>query len=57
MSLTRIDLKAILADPAARRRLLIGCIIAIQAREGIVTTPAQAALAYDRALSAAAPAA
>ena len=44
----RVDIKAILRDPVQRRRLMIGCIIATQAREGIVTTPEQAAAAYDK---------
>lgn len=43
----RVDIKAILADPVLRRRLAIRCIIATQAREGIETTPEQAAHAYD----------
>lgn len=42
----RIAIKSILADPAQRRRLLIGCLIALQAREGITTTPEQAEAAY-----------
>jgi hypothetical protein len=43
----RINIKALLANPAQRRRLLVGCIVAIQAREGIITTRAQAEHAYD----------
>jgi len=31
----RPDLKAILRDPARRRRLMVDCIVATQAREGI----------------------
>lgn len=44
----RVDIKAILADPALRRRLAVRCIIATQAREGIVTTREQAERAYDK---------
>lgn len=43
----RIDLQAILRDPVQRRDLLVRCLIAIQAREGIMTTRAQAEQAYD----------
>jgi hypothetical protein len=43
----RIDVKALLADPARRRRLLVGVIRATQAREGIDTSEAQAQAAYD----------
>ncbi len=43
----RVDIKAILANPAQRRELFVGVIIATQAREGIVTTRAQAEAAYD----------
>jgi hypothetical protein len=44
----RFDLKALLTDPDARRALLVETIIATQAREGIITTRAQAEAAYDR---------
>jgi len=44
----RVDIRAILANPAQRRELLVNTIIATQAREGIVTTRAQAETAYDR---------
>jgi hypothetical protein len=43
----RIDIRAVLSNPVQRRRLLVGVIIATQAREGIVTTQAQAEAAYD----------
>jgi hypothetical protein len=43
----RVNIKAILADPAKRRAMMVPAIIAIQAREGIVTTLAQAEAAYD----------
>jgi hypothetical protein len=43
----RVDIKAILADPALRRELMVRTIIAIQAREGIITTREQAEAAYD----------
>lgn len=44
----RVNIRAILADAAQRRDLMVQCIIAIQAREGITTTQAQAEAAYDR---------
>ncbi len=44
----RVDIRAILADPGKRRRLLVGAILALQHREGIPTTVAQATNAYDR---------
>jgi hypothetical protein len=40
-------LRAILANPALRRKLMVACIIATQAREGITTTEEQAEAAYD----------
>jgi hypothetical protein len=49
--MTRVNIKAIMADPHRRRRLLVGVIIATQAREGIETTQAQACQAYDKVLS------
>lgn len=48
MSNKRVDLKKILADPIIRRKLMVSAIIATQAREGIVTTQAQAEAAYDK---------
>jgi hypothetical protein len=44
----RINLEAILDDPKKRKALLVRCIIATQAREGIVTTQEQAEHAYDK---------
>jgi hypothetical protein len=44
----RVDIAAILKDPVARRRMCVDTIIAMQAREGIETTRAQAEAAYDR---------
>ena len=38
----RVNIKEILANPEQRRRLLVRSVIAIQAREGIVTTVEQA---------------
>ena len=38
----RINIKKILADPDQRRELLVRSVIAIHAREGIVTTIEQA---------------
>lgn len=46
----RINIRAILADPRLRRRLMVDTIIATQAREGIVTTIEQAGAAYDAAV-------
>lgn len=43
----RVDITAILANPTQHRELFIITIIATQAREGITTTYAQAAAAYD----------
>ena len=42
----RVNLKAILADPDLRRKLMVGTIQATQAREGIETTTEQAERAY-----------
>ena len=47
----RLNVRAILADPAQRRRLIVSVIVATQAREGIGTTPEQAGAAYDRVLA------
>jgi hypothetical protein len=44
----KVNIKAILADEAARKRLLVEACIAIQAREGIDTTHAQMEAAYDK---------
>jgi hypothetical protein len=46
--MTRVDIRAILANPKLRRELMISTIIATQAREGIDTTHAQASDAYDK---------
>lgn len=45
--MTRVNVKAILADPVQRRELCVSVIQAIQAREGIETTKEQAEQAYD----------
>lgn len=45
--MTRVDIRSILADPCKKRKLLVRCIIATQAREGIDTTVEQAEAAYD----------
>ena len=42
----RVNVKAILADPDLRRKLMVRTIQATQAREGIETTPEQAERAY-----------
>ena len=44
----RIDVRAILADPVKRRRLMALCLQATQAREGRDLTLAQAYAVYDR---------
>ena len=44
----RVDIRAILANPVLRKRLMVTTIIAIQAREGIETTYEQAEAAYDK---------
>jgi hypothetical protein len=44
----RVDIRAILRNPAQRRELMIRCIIATQAREDVQTTYKQAAVAYDK---------
>lgn len=46
MGIKRVNVKAILADPDLRRKLMVPTIQAIQAREGIETTPEQADRAY-----------
>jgi len=45
----RVDLKALLADPAQRRELMVSAIVAIQATAGIETTREQAEEAYLKA--------
>ena len=42
----RVNVKAILADPDLRRKLMVSTIQATQAREGINTTEEQANRAY-----------
>lgn len=44
----RVDMKAILADPILRKKILVDVIVATQAREGIGTTEEQAERAYDK---------
>lgn len=44
----RIDIKKILSDPKMRKMLFCEAIIAIQAREGVVTTKEQSEAAYDK---------
>ena len=44
----RVDLKSILSDPKKRRALLTRCIVATQAREGVITTIEQAEAAYEK---------
>ena len=44
----RVDIKAVLRNPVFRRELMIDALMAIQAREGVVTTREQAEKAYDK---------
>lgn len=44
----RIDMRALLADDVKRKALMVDCIIATQAREGITTTREQAETAYEK---------
>lgn len=53
--MTRIDIRTIMAQPAQRRELAVETLIAIQAREGIETTHAQAEAAYDKVRAAVRP--
>ncbi len=46
MPIKRLNMKKILADPDARRKLMVSTIQAVQARENIETTPEQAERAY-----------
>jgi len=48
MNNKRVDINKIMADPKLRRKLMIGTIVATQAREGIDTTEEQAGAAYDK---------
>ena len=45
---TRVNIPGILRDPRLRKALMVGVIIATQAREGITTTVEQAEAAYDK---------
>lgn len=44
--MSRVNIRAILADPRLRTHLMCQALRAIQAREGIETTPKQAWRAY-----------
>ncbi len=46
MSKRRVNVRAILADPDLRRKLMVPALQATQAREGIETTREQAERAY-----------
>ena len=50
MANRRFNLTGLLSDPVKRRELMVRCIIAMQAREGIHTTHEQAEAAYDAVL-------
>jgi hypothetical protein len=47
----RVNIQEIIGNPVLRRKLMVDCIIATQAREGIVTTKEQAEAAYDKVLA------
>lgn len=47
----RVKIQEITGNPVLRRKLMVDCIIATQAREGITTTREQAEAAYDKVLS------
>ena len=51
MSNKRVNIRKILDTPELRRKLMVDSIIATQAREGIVTSRAQAEAAYDKVLN------
>jgi len=44
----RVNIRAIMQDPDKRKCLMVGVIVATQAREGVETTQAQAERAYDK---------
>ena len=44
----RVDIKAILRDPVLRRKLMVRCLRATQAREGREITWARAYEVYDQ---------
>ena len=44
----RVDVRAILMDPVKRRDLMVQSLMALQHREGIMTTREQAERAYDK---------
>ena len=46
----RVNIRAILGNPKARRDMIVRVIVATQAREGIETTTEQAERAYDRVM-------
>lgn len=46
--LRRVNVRAILADPALRKRLMVAVIVATQSREGIDTSLEQATAAYEK---------
>lgn len=50
MAIKHLNVRAILADADLRRELMVLTIQAIQAREGINTSPEQAGRAYDAVL-------
>ena len=47
----RVNIQEIIGNPVLKRKLMVDCIIASQAREGITTTRAQAEAAYDKVLA------
>ena len=49
--MSRVNIRAILLDPARRKDLLVRASLAIQHREGLPTTFEQMAKAYDAVLA------
>lgn len=44
----RVNIRDLLKDPVKRKTLMVDCIIATQAREGVETTQGQAEAAYEK---------
>lgn len=51
MTSRRVDIKAVLADPVERRRMMVDSLIFIQASQGRVLTEHEAGEVYDRVLA------
>ena len=48
MNPRRVDIRAILADPVKRKKMMVQMLIATQAREGRDLTTEEASAVYDR---------